>query len=240
MTRIVLLFLGMFCTAVGGCQFDEDSDVPDQSHGSDVPPINTKAVPEQSPNDDAPPDNGEKAVNVMNADGFSEQAPRNDAPHVEQNSQRLVVKASELFDHVEIIGELGVPLGQVVTIRGQWNYPNYVAKHAGPILRVLEVEGRPVTQKLELGPLKISRYPGMGGLSKLKSGGLWSWQRGSGLNECPRPLDGDIWELRGVEMGWMHRYLPEASGGRVGATAYPDGFVTRFEYFQATCIEQKP
>ncbi len=219
MTRIVLLIVGMFCAVAGGCHFDEDADSPGGSHRNDLPSRKTAGVPEQVPTDDAPDD--------------------------EQKGEKFVVKATELFDRVEIIGDFGVPLGKVLTIRGQWRFPSEPRKSDGPVFAVHEVNGRSLAEEVELDSRKLQCFNWPGRLSRFKTDGLWTWNwqvGGSGNREsqCPSPIDGEIWEMQVFQELRMQAIPKEAWGGITVAGLPRDRYGTEIKYFEVTRVEQKP
>ena len=59
-----------------------------------------------------------------------------------------MVHYSDIPERVQIIGRLGLPLGQLVTVRGMWTMP-FPAKPASPILIIHYVDGRLLTPPAE-------------------------------------------------------------------------------------------
>jgi hypothetical protein len=95
------------------------------------------------------------------------------------------VKASDLIKKVTVIGELGHPLGEVVTIRGKWR--NDLDKGGeGSCFVVTHVNGRKLDREVKFWEPHVlpwkERY------------------KGTGMDPI-RPSTGEVWDLSGFESG---------------------------------------
>jgi hypothetical protein len=134
-----------------------------------------------------------------------------------------MVHYSDIPERVQIIGKLGQPLGQLVTVRGRWAVPN-PSKPASPDFVIDEVNGRLLDP-----PVKFSAdFHGLEPVGKKDA-------------EFTIKV-GEEWELRGVETGGfvgfsqeVWREIREESGEHVAQTP-PQGFLTRFCYVKAKRI----
>lgn len=96
-----------------------------------------------------------------------------------------MVKASDLIKKVRIIGELGYPLGEVVTIQGKWR--NDLDKGGeGSCFVVTHVNGKKLDREVKFWEPHVlpwkERY------------------KGTGMGPI-RPSIGEVWDLRGFESG---------------------------------------
>jgi hypothetical protein len=132
----------------------------------------------------------------------------------DQKQEPGMVHYSDIPRRVQIIGKLGQPLGQLVTVRGRWTAP-FPSKPGLPVvLMVNQVNSRPLDPPAEFDDVEPVR--GKGG-------------------EITKRAVGEEWELRGVETGgfvgfsdkvWEELEEPPASRP-------PRGFLTRFSYVKA-------
>jgi hypothetical protein len=138
------------------------------------------------------------------------------ASEQEPNSSRNI-KASELLNQVSVIGRLNRPMGTIVTIRGKVQKPG---DKYGSAFRVTHIDGiknaDPVDYMFLCWPSAI------GGLKALGSVDI---------------TDGDVWELRGFEIGYWEG-LPADVERERGMTTndFPmEGFPfnAKFCYFKA-------
>jgi hypothetical protein len=145
------------------------------------------------------------------------------------------VRAEDIPDRVQIIGSLGRPLGEMVTIRGKWWDPGRRTKgpppkDMTPRFRVTEVNGERLVERVTFRRELIRPVDVGGG------------------NRAPDPEDGATWELRGVQMGGF-RYVPDHAWKEALETNGPDyapggidhaygfHFVTDFHYVSCKVVE---
>lgn len=131
----------------------------------------------------------------------------------DQKREPKMVQYSDIPERVQIIGKLGQPLGQLVTIRGRWTAP-FPSKPASPVFMVNEVNGRflnPPTEFKNVEPV----------LGKDA--------------EFTKKTVGEEWELRGVETGGFEGFSDEVweELGQQTMQRPPRGFLTRFCYVKA-------
>ena len=110
------------------------------------------------------------------------------------------VKFSELTRDVQIISDLGYPIGKVLRIRGRWKQPQ-LSKEAGMLFEVAEVEGKAPDHAIELRaanvrPLNVELPMGRRGFE-----GKWDWTVESPVKEAPQPKSGEEWEMQVVSEG---------------------------------------
>src|SRR4051794_19471389 len=61
------------------------------------------------------------------------------------------VSARDLHSgRAKIIGYLGRPLGELITVRGFWYAPNKLAKDSSPIYRITRINGHALKQPIDL------------------------------------------------------------------------------------------
>jgi hypothetical protein len=152
------------------------------------------------------------------------------------------VKATDLHaGRATIIGYLGRPLGEVVTIRGSWHAPPKLAKDPAPIFLVTHLNGKPITPPLEFTHARV-RAVHDGGRSGQDDDDRWEWKAAFG-GKLPPPefRPGESWELAGGEefstkapvAVWDER--PVAVSRDFGA----NGFLATFDFMRARRITTK-
>ena len=129
------------------------------------------------------------------------------------------ISASDIGTKVAIIGTLGAPLGRVLTIRGEWSKRDEVGAVVYPktlCFLVSSIDGVPVKA-----PKAFERHF----VSRL-------------LLDVIKPLAptaGDIWEMRGIEVGTYcgipASVFDEMPGHAIPAAPCSFGFYTEFKYF---------
>lgn len=146
-----------------------------------------------------------------------------------QDNRVKEIAASEVGKSVQIIGRLGRPLGQLVTIRGQWR--DVRAKHDTEFI-VESIDGNKTARAIEFVDWDVSPVLSRNGKATGKSTDKWEWKFDwHGPLPSPIEADGEVWELIGVETGGFMDYTEEAwkeIGARGAGRGY--GFLTRFEY----------
>jgi hypothetical protein len=127
------------------------------------------------------------------------------------------VHYSDIPRRVQIIGKLGQPLGQLVTVRGRWTAP-YPAKPGLPVEFVVNhVNGGTLDP-----PAQFDRVEPV-------------WVKDE---EVAKKTVGEEWELRGVETGGFVGFSDEVweELGQQPMQRLGRGFLTRFCYLRATPV----
>ncbi len=138
------------------------------------------------------------------------------------------IRATEVGTKVAIIGTLGARLGQVVTIRGEWSKRNEFGEIVYPktlCFVVSSIDSVPVKA-----PVAFERHFVSGLLPDLIKPLL--------------PSAGDIWEMRGIEVGTYcgipASVLRELPGYAIPAAPCSFGFYPEFRYFTRKVVGSKP
>ena len=100
-------------------------------------------------------------------------------PHVQK------VLAADIGTRVQIIGRLGYPLGELLTIRGTWHFPEALLKDMSSSFRVLSVNGKRLNEPVEFVSMR-SFHPVTIELQQIPE----DIERGE-----------EVWEVRGCETG---------------------------------------
>lgn len=131
----------------------------------------------------------------------------------DQKPEPRMVHYADIPEQVQIIGKLGQPLGQLVTVRGKWTTP-FPSKPALPVFVVDQVNGRLLDAPAEFD--EVEPVVGDGG-------------------EVGRRVVGEQWELRGVETGGFVGFSDKVWNelGEPPMQKPPRGFLTRFCYVKA-------
>jgi hypothetical protein len=141
------------------------------------------------------------------------------------------VRASDIGNRVVIVGNLDVPIGELVTITGEWSVPElpqgaFPPKDRQLQLLVMSVNGEPANVSVIFPTTSV--LPVVHG----------------GVKELPRNL-GDIWELRGAETGGFEEPPPDAVADMSEEKRKMPvqfrrgfGFYTRFLYSSCRIIGQ--
>lgn len=135
----------------------------------------------------------------------------------EQKSEPIMVNSSDIPDKVRILGKLGQPLGQLVTVRGKWTTP-FLSKPAElPVFIVNQVNDRPLDK-----PVEFINVEPVGGREA----------------EFAKKTVGEEWVLRGVETGGFEGFSDQvwAELGQPPMARPPRGFLTRFCYVNAKSV----
>jgi hypothetical protein len=139
------------------------------------------------------------------------------------------IAASDIGNHVLIVGNLGSTLGQLVTIQGEWFRPE-AAPGGLPLkdidwrLRVTDVDGKRLDQPViflgrRVSPLFV------------------------GKTQVVTPRAGDVWEMRGIEIG-RYEGVPNAvlkevfQDGMIPAIGFGFGFYTHFWYSSCRVVRR--
>jgi hypothetical protein len=140
------------------------------------------------------------------------------------------VRSSDIGNPVVILGRLGVQLGEVLTVEGEWSRRDASGRELSAqedrlIFLVSTINGSRLDTPVEFRPQRVTPAD-------------------TGDAQDLRPAAGDIWELRGVELGgyrgvpWAvlkQEFPPEQM---VPATADPFGFYTEFKYYSRRIVLQ--
>jgi hypothetical protein len=97
-------------------------------------------------------------------------------------SPMKTVLAADIGKSVQIIGRLGRPLGELVTLRGSWRFPEKIMKDMAPSFRVLSVNGKQLKDPVEFVANGFF-YPVVSHVAEIP------WD------------EGKVWEVRGYETG---------------------------------------
>ena len=142
------------------------------------------------------------------------------------------IRVSDIGDRILIVGRLGYPLGDLVTIEGEWMLPEALqrglqSKDTDLKLRVTTVNGNRLDESILIPVMWVSPIIDRQGLAVT-------------------PKAGDVWEARGIESGRFHG-IPRA----VFEELYPPhkmipqridkfGFFTEFLYSSCRIVPQRP
>ncbi len=146
------------------------------------------------------------------------------------------VLAEDIYaGRAKIIGFLGQPLGEVMTIRVEIVAPIKTAKATSPHFRITHRNGVELDPPLEMEPFwltPVSREGRSGTTDKDR----WDWKaHWGGKVSSPKWAAGDVWEMRGVEACQTHVPIAvwDERGPFVQEPPGPGaaGFFTTFEYF---------
>ena len=158
------------------------------------------------------------------------QCARTDA----QEQHRATVRAQDIPRSVQILGSLGQPLGRLVTIRGHWVRPGIKAKDRTLEFVVGLVNGEKPAESIVLHGLQIDSILSHHDRGS-KSAPPWDWRFDKkGTEPSPEPVEGETWEMMGVETGHFQDYSPEVwqeIGGPTNQTPpFQRGLYTRFHF----------
>ncbi len=144
---------------------------------------------------------------------------------------KRMVNYSDLEDRIEVIGRLGVPLGQFVNVRGTW-VPNVNKGGSDLNFQIEAVDGH----KLEA-PVILTQAQ------------MRDWDHFRGAKEYGDPYvplvfaAGETWDMRGFESAWTVGYPPGVSV-KAGENADGDDpnhkpyeIESRFGYLTATLVK---
>lgn len=100
------------------------------------------------------------------------------------------IRVSDIGDRILIVGRLGYPLGDLVTIEGEWMLPEALqrglqSKDTDLKLRVTTVNGNRLDESILIPVMWVSPIIDRQGLAVT-------------------PKAGDVWEARGIESGRFH------------------------------------
>jgi hypothetical protein len=155
------------------------------------------------------------------------------------------IRAEDIGTTAAIVGRLGHDLGELVTIRGVWERPV-----RGPDGVLVDAQGKAVEYKdesLDHGAFVVTKVNGEKCERAIRLDGGWLSSRDYlGGREKPRSVNGDVWELRGVELG---EYRGEPAGmvkfkypNVVPQFPHKSGFYTYFYVldYRNAAIERMP
>ncbi len=127
----------------------------------------------------------------------------------EQNREPRMVHYSDIPGRVQLIGKLGQPLGQLVTVRASWKAPHPSKPGLSAVLVVNQLDGRPLDPPVEFHDVEAV------------------WEKSE---EVTKRIIGQEWELRGVETGGFVGFSDEVweEVGQPPMQRPLRGFLTRF------------
>jgi hypothetical protein len=140
---------------------------------------------------------------------------------------------------VTLIGELGKPVGESVTIRGVWARPSGdpPRKDSSPFFKVTHIDGNILTTPIEIGGSYLEPVC-QEGISGSVDNIAWSWRAtANGRLKPPKMVVGESWEMVGFETA--KSYTPLYSwieGLQVPGHTPPPNFGTTFNYNRARLI----
>jgi hypothetical protein len=131
-----------------------------------------------------------------------------------QESKVKMVNYRDIPERVQIVGKLGHPLGELVTVRGWWT--TLLLKPKPPVFVVDQVNGKRIDP-----PAEFDRV-----------------QPVSEGSDGPVHAVGEEWELRGVETGGFIGFGKNVYDelGEPATQKSPGGFFTRFCFVRATRV----
>jgi hypothetical protein len=153
----------------------------------------------------------------------------------------ISVKAADIHSgRAKIIGLLGRPMGEVVTIHVERYAPAGFPKASNPRYRVTRIDGKAVDPPIEFEPYWLSAVT-QDGRSAAKEKVRWDWKAYyGGKLRPPRILAGELWEVEGVEACRTHISVAQwdERGPIVQEAPGPGaaGFDMTFEFFAARRI----
>jgi hypothetical protein len=124
------------------------------------------------------------------------------ASHAAGDQTGQSVNASDLLKTVQVVGDLGKPLGELTTIRGTWHRVN--RKEATAVFRVSHIDEKPASTKIEFENQNVHAMSSMGGPAMMK-GISWDWTTAhkgrDTAPKCEHTKEGEVWEILGAEHG---------------------------------------
>jgi hypothetical protein len=144
-------------------------------------------------------------------------------------SMARTVASCELMTRIRIIGLMGHPLGEMISIEGVW-YSRPRSKDGNARFRVMRINGVQLKRPVDFGP---------GLVSPLDRQGYGPNRILEHLKEI-EPEIGDVWELRGFETGAVRGLSGQALKelGLAVQQPYSNAFVTEFRYVRATLVRR--
>lgn len=138
------------------------------------------------------------------------------------------VNIGDIPDKVQIVGRLGEPLGALLKVRGKW-IPAGLRKDPLPLFHFEQVDGKPLPGNVQFHRGQMTPIDPNG-----RKTDLWDWRFGGGTEAAPEPVEGENWEMLGVETAVFTWYskaaMEEASDVPVAqAPSYMAGFYSVFE-----------
>jgi hypothetical protein len=130
------------------------------------------------------------------------------------------IKAADIPKSAVIIGQLGVPLGKIATIRGKWVLSG--PKHT-MFFQVTSIDGAKIQESCDLRAIGIMKT------GKKENNAKWDWSAEWAATDAPpEPVVDEEWELLGFETGGITGY-PEA--------AYKEDVCESLKYIASTGYE---
>ncbi len=147
------------------------------------------------------------------------------------DKQVTTVLAKDIPDKVQIIGELGQPLGKLTTIRGKWIKPSGVPKDNSLRFQITAVNGKRLDKSVEWHRTQvIAVFSGEKGRGP-KPGEKWDWQYVyDGKSLAPKPEENENWEMQGAEIGGFDIHVCLSTLEGMQLPYYRKPFSTHFEF----------
>jgi hypothetical protein len=137
------------------------------------------------------------------------------------------VSYADIGFEVQILSELGQPLGKIVSIRGRWRErPESKDQELG--FRVSQINGRAADRDVELLAVNVRPLLLRGMKDAAQTPGNWDWSAAwKEHREPPKPAPGEEWEMKIVSEGGIVGFPMEVQEelGRAGAQMPYLGFV---------------
>jgi hypothetical protein len=123
----------------------------------------------------------------------------------EDGDEVAIVKASDLLHKVQVLGNLGKPIGKIVTVRGTWHGPGQ-RKSADRRFVVSHIDGQPA-QEVEFTEHEVRHV--LSGGRPTEDTEKWDWvAKGKGVikTDPPKAVVGETWELQAFETAKVTGY----------------------------------
>jgi hypothetical protein len=158
-----------------------------------------------------------------------------------KDKQMITIRAQDIPQTVQILGTFGHPLGSLLTIRGTWIKPGILEKDPSLQFHVDLVNGKKPNESVVLHDMQVNSILPQKG-RKPKPGETWDWRFDLGGTEPPpTPLEGETWDMMGIEKGYFETYSAEAwkevGSIPVQKPSFMKGFYTRFEFLAVKRIK---
>jgi hypothetical protein len=159
-----------------------------------------------------------------------------------KEEQKIRVRAEDVGKTVEIIGRLGQPLGNWLTVQGKWIQEHDRMRRRGLYFEVSILNGKALDHKIEFLRAQVEPVFGDGKGGGFVPGAALVWKYDwNGNLPLPTPHDGETWEVvaveqcayRGISQATYDKYIDsEVPNNWQGRPAQPGGF-----YSLLDCIE---
>ena len=160
----------------------------------------------------------------------------------QQGKPVTTVRVQDIPKKVQLIGRLEHPLGSLLTIRGEWRMPKGLKKNPLLMFHVERINGKKPKENIVLHSWVVKPFFKNSGRGP-KPGEVWDWRFDwGGKLSSPAPVEGETWEMRGVETGSFGSRSEEAMR-EIGQEDMQlpiclTGFVTYFEFVAVKKIQK--